>query len=65
LSCTKRNNGTKQATPDEVYEHGRWQHRIAWENMPTRYNEFSIEDRINITLLCMWVDLFCQGGNGI
>jgi hypothetical protein len=52
-SCTKRNNGTQQATPDEVYEHGRWTRRISKENMPTRYNEFTLEDRLNITLLCM------------
>jgi hypothetical protein len=51
LSCTKRNNGTKQGTPEEVYEHGHWRHWIARENMPTHYNEFSIEDQINITLL--------------
>jgi hypothetical protein len=52
-SSTKRNNGTNKATPDEVYEHGRWRQRIGRENMPTRYNEFTIDDRINITLLCM------------
>jgi hypothetical protein len=52
-SCTKRNNGTQQATPDEVYEHGRWTRRISKENMPTRYNEFTLEDWLNITLLCM------------
>jgi hypothetical protein len=34
-SSTKRNNGTAQATPDEVYEHGRWRHKISKENMPT------------------------------
>jgi hypothetical protein len=52
-TCTKRNNGTKKATPDEVYEHGQWRKRISRENMPTRYNEFGIDDRVNITLLCM------------
>jgi hypothetical protein len=52
-TSTKRNNGTKKATPDEVYEHGRWRQRIGRENMPTRYNEFTLDDRINITLLCM------------
>jgi hypothetical protein len=52
-SSTKRNNGTKQATSDEVYEHGRWRKRISRENMATRYNEFSLDDRLNITLLCM------------
>jgi hypothetical protein len=52
-SSTKRNNGTKQATTDEVYEHGRWRKRINRETMATRYNEFSLDDRLNITLLCM------------
>jgi hypothetical protein len=52
-SCTKRSNGTHQATPDEVYEHGRWTRRVSTENMPTRYNEFTLEDHLNITLLCM------------
>jgi hypothetical protein len=52
-SSQKRNNGTKQATPEEVYEHGRWRRRMAKENMPTRYNEYGLDDRINLTLLCM------------
>jgi hypothetical protein len=52
-SCTKCNNGTAQATPDEVYEHGRWHRHIAKENMPTRYNEYGLDDRLNITLFCM------------
>jgi integrase len=52
-SSTKRNSGLQPATPDEVYEHGRWTRRISTENMPTRYNEYSLADRVNITLLCM------------
>jgi hypothetical protein len=52
-ASTKRNNGTTQASPDEVYEHGRWRRRIAHENMLTRYNEYGLDDWINITLLCM------------
>jgi hypothetical protein len=52
-ASTKRNNGLQQATADEVYEHGRWTRRISKENMPTRYNEYSLADRVNITLLCM------------
>jgi hypothetical protein len=52
-TSTKRNNGTKKATSDEVYEHGRWTKRMSKENMPTRYNEFELADRINLTLLCM------------
>jgi hypothetical protein len=52
-SCTKRSNGTQQATPIEVYEHGRWTIKLSKENMPTRYNEFTLEDRLHLTLLCM------------
>jgi hypothetical protein len=52
-SCTKRSNGTEQATPIEVYEHGRWTIKLSKENMPTRYNEFALEDRLHLTLLCM------------
>lgn len=52
-TSTKRNSGTQAATPDEVYEHGRWTQRISKENMPTRYNEFDLADRLNLTLLCM------------
>jgi hypothetical protein len=52
-SSTKRNNGTAQATPDEVYEHGHWRNRISKENMPTHYNEYGLDDRITITLRCM------------
>jgi hypothetical protein len=52
-SSSKRNNGTNQATPDEIYEHGRWNKRISKENMATRYNEYELSDRINLTLLCM------------
>jgi hypothetical protein len=52
-SCTKRDNGTLKATPAEVYEHGRWTVKQSKENMPTRYNEYALHDRINLTLLCM------------
>jgi hypothetical protein len=52
-SCTKRTNGTLQATPAEVYEHGRWTVKQSKENMPTRYNELTLDDCINLTLLCM------------
>ena len=53
LTSTKQNSGTQAATPHEVYEHGRWTQRISKENMPTRYNEFELADRLNLTLLCM------------
>jgi hypothetical protein len=52
-SCTKRNNGTLKATDTEVYEHGWWKVKLSKENMPTRYNEFALDNRVNLTLLCM------------
>lgn len=50
---SKRRAGKRQATTIEVYEHGRWQHKRQGEDMPTRYREFTLEDRIYVTLLCM------------
>jgi hypothetical protein len=52
-SCTKRDNGMAKATDIEVYEHRRWKVKLSKENMPMRYNEFSIADRVNLTSLCM------------
>jgi hypothetical protein len=52
-ACTKRLSGTLRATDIEVYEHGRWTKKLSKENMPTRYNEFTLADRLNLTLLCM------------
>jgi hypothetical protein len=52
-SGTKRTNGTLKANASKVYEHGRWTIKQSKENMPTRYNEFTLEDRINLPLLCM------------
>jgi hypothetical protein len=45
--------GTRMATPTEVYEHGRWQVAASSENMPRRYNQWDLMDRIGITLFCM------------
>jgi len=51
---TKRRGGKKRrATEVEVYEHGRWRQKRQSEDMPTRYREFTLEDRVYITLLCM------------
>ena len=50
-SCQKRTNGTKKATPDEVYEHGQWRRHIAKESI--QYNEYTLVDCLNITFLCM------------
>jgi hypothetical protein len=47
--------GTRQATPTEVYEHGRWTVRrdSRGEDMPATYNQWELIDRLAITLLCM------------
>jgi len=50
---TKSRRGKKKATAIQVYEHGRWKIKRQAENMPTRYREYTLEDRIYITLLCM------------
>jgi hypothetical protein len=45
--------GTRMATETEVYEHGRWQVSASAENMPRRYNQWDLMDRIGLTLFCM------------
>jgi hypothetical protein len=45
--------GTRKASPTEVYEHGRWQQNKEAEDMPKRYNQWDLSDRILITLCCM------------
>ena len=47
--------GTRQASPPEVYEHGRWETTKSnrTEDMPARYNQWEIVDRVAITLCCM------------
>jgi hypothetical protein len=52
-SAAKRRDGTFRASELEVYEHGRWKHRIATESMAQRYNQFTLEDRVYITRCCM------------
>jgi len=51
--ATKRRRGKKVASSIQVYEHGRWKIKRQAENMPTRYREYTLEDRLYITLLCM------------
>jgi hypothetical protein len=46
-------HGARRATPDEIYEHGRWMMSQAAENMPRRYNQWDLADRICLTLFCM------------
>jgi len=50
----KRALCVRKARPEEVSEHGRWRTRSSSSpDMPTHYREWTIEDRIYITLLCM------------
>ena len=42
----------RQATEAEKYEHGRWKHNRSSESMPVQYREWSVRERINITLYC-------------
>ena len=50
---SKRRGNKLKATPTEIYEHGRWRKKRAGEDMPTRYQEFTLEDRLYLTYLCM------------
>ena len=50
----KREYNLRRATPAETVEHGRWRSRGSPSgDMPTHYREWTLEDRIFITLLCM------------
>jgi hypothetical protein len=47
--------GTRRATDTEIYEHGRWVKRgtgVA-EDMAATYNQWSLVERLAITMLCM------------
>jgi hypothetical protein len=46
--------GTRRATPEEIYEHGRWElkRRKAAESMPSHYRQWLIADRVALTLFC-------------
>jgi hypothetical protein len=47
--------GSRQATPQEIYEHGRWKavksNRV--EDMPAHYNQWELIDCVALTLCCM------------
>jgi hypothetical protein len=45
--------GTRVATPQEIYEHGRWRKKGKSEDMPHHYNQWDMADRLAISLLCM------------
>ena len=46
--------GTRRATPEEIYEHGRWElkRRKAAETMPSHYRHWLTADRVSLTLCC-------------
>lgn len=49
----KRPECIRKATDLEVKEHGRWRTKRSAMDMPTLYNEWSIFDRLALTLFCM------------
>ncbi len=49
----KREHCICNADAQEVTEHGRWRHRQAGFDMPTQYLEWTLLDRIALTLFCM------------
>jgi hypothetical protein len=48
-----RPRGARKASPEEVYEHGRWEKKQDNESMPRRYNQWDLSDRIPVTYFCM------------
>jgi hypothetical protein len=56
-ACThvsrKRATNIRKATQVEVYEHGRWRQKHSSADVDKAYQEWSLEDRIMITLMCM------------
>ena len=50
----KRPNNLRKATNAETIEHGRWRSRGGpTSDMPTHYREWTVEDKLYITLCCM------------
>jgi len=49
--ATRGDFAFRKATPQEVIEHGRWRAKGS-EDMPTRYNEWEVPERIKVTLFC-------------
>jgi hypothetical protein len=43
----------RQATDEEVNEHGRWRRKKENENMAERYRQWNMRDRLMVTYLCM------------
>jgi len=49
----KRQFCWRKAEPQEVTEHGRWRRQRAGFGMPTQYLEWTLLDRLALTLFCM------------
>ena len=49
----KRAGCIRKATKEEVTEHARWRKSRAQLDMPGQYLGLSLDDRIDVTLLCM------------
>ena len=60
----RRTKGPVTTTPSAMSENRRWTAKQSKENMPTRYNEYALDDRINLTLLCM-LHVLLGGGMGL
>lgn len=41
-----------KASPDQVYEHGRWERKRSGEKIDVVYREWTIRDRVKITFYC-------------
>jgi hypothetical protein len=65
LHCTRRGARTQvtrggsylayrfhKATPEQIYEHGRWERKRSGEKIDVMYREWTISDRIAITFYC-------------
>jgi hypothetical protein len=48
-----RPRGARKASPEEVYEHGRWEKKQDNESMSRRYNQWDLSDHIPVTYFCM------------
>lgn len=49
----EKKTGRKKATQPEIYEHGRWRQRRESEPIDVMYRQWSLYDRLQITLWCM------------
>ena len=46
-------NTHRRATEVQVYEHGRWRHRRSGERIDVVYRDWTLADRVQLTLFCM------------